>query len=262
MTTIEKTLLVASIFLSWGFGFLIWVLFQNDVAFQTTLSLILGGVLLWLTPFAFLALFFEEIRFPLFTFALGSFGFFLAVQNFYLSLGLLLLFLSFTYWFLRVRYARDTSPGFSVLHSMKGIGFFFTILAAFGGLVYSFSPFLSVKSLEPKVPEKFFDVVYYPLSKTLLSQVPKDPRIKAPTPEELKPQIYQVVNAALGELALKYQRYIPFAFAAGAFFFLRAVFIPIKYLLLLITFLLVRIFLKVGWLHKEKVEMEREVVKF
>lgn len=262
MTNTEKTILVLSIFFSWGFGFLLWYIFSNNIELEAILSLVLGGVLLWLTPFAFLLLFFGSARFLILAFALGIAGFLFIAQTMYLGFGLLLLLLGFTYWLLRVRYARDSSPGFSVTHSLKGTGLFFTVLAAFGALLYFYSPFASRASLEPKLPEKFFDAVYYPLSTALLSQFGGTSQAELLTPEELKPQIYNVVNAALGEFAKKYQSYIPFAFAAGAFFFLRAVFIPIKYLLLLIVFLLVRFFLKLGWLKKEPVQVVKETVKF
>lgn len=88
-----------------------------------------------------------------------------------------------------------------------------------------------------------------------------DAPLRAPTADELKPQFYQSINESVANLAGKYQNYIPFAFAASVFLLLQTIFIPLKYLLLLIIFILVKMFIKVGWFKKEKKQVEIEEIK-
>jgi hypothetical protein len=260
----EKVLLVVSVLLSWGFGALIWFLFSSGFSVELILSLIVLGILMWLTPFFFLSLFFKKLYIPLAAFVLGSLGFLLVEINIYIILGLVVLALGFIYWYMRVLYARDNAPGFSILHSFRGIGIFFTVVAAFGSLLYLYSPF-SVRayiSLEPKVPEVFFEVVFRTFSRTSLFEVGETSFNTVQDPSALKPQIYDLANEVLAELAQRYQRYIPFVFAAGAFIFLRVILFVLRYIIVGIIFLLVHFFLYLGLLHKGTVQVPREIVRF
>lgn len=258
----EKTLLIASVLLGWGFGFLISVLFAEHVSSRAVIGFVLGGLLVWLIPFALLVLLSDMVWMPLAAFGFGSLGFFLAVFNWYTGVSLLVLLVGFGYWIFSVRYGKDLAMTFSIGQILRGIGFFFTVLALFGSFLYFHSPFSSSAKFNPVIPEQFFDIIYHPISQLFTSQLLATPYSQVVDPEAAKPQIYLVVNGVLAEVAKKYQEYIPFAFAAAAFFFLRAIFIPFKYLLLGVTFLLVKVFLHIGWIRKEKISVEKEIVKF
>ena len=258
----EKVFLIFSIVISWGFGFLVYTVLAGSFSLQVMVGMLFGGALLWLAPFALLALISDEIGFSLGAFALGSLGFLFVAFNWYIALGLLLLLIGFAYWFLYARYGKNSVLRFSVTQILQGIGIFFTALALFGALLYYYSSLASRGKQEPVIPEKFFDIIYHPISQILLSQLPVIPHSQAPDPELLKPQIYRMANDVLAETAKKYQEYIPFAFAAAAFFALRAALFPFKYIFLAFTFLLVKFFIKIGLLKKETVQVEKEIVKF
>lgn len=258
----EKAFLIISIFLAWGLGFEIRILFAGNFSLQALIGLVFGASLLWLAPFALLSLFSDTIWVLLAAFILGSLGFFLVAFNWYMGVGLFALFTGFAYWMFSVRYGRSAALSFSIMQMLQGIGFFFTMLAVFGSFLYYYSPFSSREKFNPVIPERFFDIIYHPISELLISQLPALPHSQAVDPEVLKPQIYRVVNSALAEIAKKYQEYIPFAFAAAVFFALRAIFYPLKYLLFGFTFLVVTFFLKIGLLKKEKVQTEKEIVRF
>lgn len=264
MSGAEKTLLVISILVSWAFGLLLYYLFGGRFSIQMILIAASVGVVLWLAFFSLLALLSEDMMPAVVAFALGSLGFFLVTQDItiYLGLALLILILGFIYWAMRVKYARESYQGFSVSTMFSGMTMFLTILAAFGGLLYYYSPLVTRELNSPRVPEKFFDVIYEPASTILNSfseGLAQGQRISA---QQLKPQIYQVVNASLAQLARQYQQYIPFVFAGGVFLFLRALFLPLSYLIFFAAFLLIKLFLAAGWLHKETIQVPREIVKF
>ena len=143
---------------------------------------------------------------------------------------------------------------------LKGMGIFFTIVAMFGGLLYFYSPFATRAFIEPRVPEQFFEVIFRAFSGTIVQFSGTAP--DAINLEAARPEIYRITNAALGELAKRYQNYIPFVFAAGAFFFLKVIFSLFKYVLFGVTYLFVKFFTDRGWLHKEITQVPREVIKF
>lgn len=262
MTNSEKGLLVLSIFLSWGFGFLLYYLFGGGFSLRTIVIALSAGVVFWLACFASLALLSEDIKRSVIAFALGSLGFFLVNVNIYLGLGLVILILGFIYWIMRVQYARQQYQGFSIAAMFSGMTMFLTILAAFGGLLYYYSPLVARELSNPRVPEGFFNVVYTPVSTILDSfsqRLPEGQRLSA---QELKPQLYQIVNASLAQLAREYQQYIPFLFAGGVFLFLRALFLPLSYGIFFVVFLLIKLFLAAGWLRKETIQVPREIVRF
>jgi len=262
MSGAEKTLLVISILVSWLFGFLLYYLFGGGFRLQTVVIGTSAGAVIWLACFAILTLLSEDTKRSVIAFALGSLGFFFVAINVYMGLALIILIFGFTYWTMRVNYARQQYQGFSIAAMFSGMTMFLTILAAFGGLLYYYSPLATRDLSNPRVPEKFFDVVYAPVSTIFNSfsqTLPEGQRVRA---EQIKPQIYQVVNASVAQLAREYQQYIPFLFAGGVFLFLRALFLPLSYGIFFVVFLLIKLFLAAGWLRKETIQMPREVIRF
>lgn len=82
-----------------------------------------------------------------------------------------------------------------------------------------------------------------------------------PTPEQLKPEFYRSINGTVTRLATQYQAYIPFAFALSTFLLLKTIFPFLKYLLLGCVFVLINLFIRIGWLKKEKQQVEVELIK-
>lgn len=271
MASAEKTLLITSVILSWLFSAVIWFLVFTDLDVWPLLGILLVSMLFWLTPFSLLLLFSSKTFSPIAAFSLGSLGFLVIGFQFYLTsgvflpfvytlLGVLLLILGFSYWALRVKHARVSDPAFSSMDIFKGMGLFFTVAALFGGLLYFYSPFATRALLEPRVPEKFFEVIFRVFAGTIVQFSGTGP--DAINPEAARPEIYRIINAALAELAQRYQGYIPFVFAAGAFFFLKVMFSLFKYAVFGMTYLFVKFFTDRGWLHKEVTQVPREVIKF
>lgn len=262
MTGREKTLLVISIFISWAFGLLLYYLFGGEFSLRTIIIALSAGVVLWLACFAILTLLVKDTKRSVIAFALGSLGFFLVSVNIYLVFGLVILILGFIYWTMRVKYARQQYQEFSIAAMFSGMTMFLTILAAFGGLLYYYSPLVTRELGNSRVPEGFFNVVYTPASAILNSFTQGFPEGKRLNAEQVKPQIYQVVNASLSQLSKEYQDYIPFVFAGGVFLFLRALFLPLSYCIFFMVFFFVKILLAAGWLRKETIQAPREIVTF
>jgi len=260
MTAGEKILLSVSVVMSWLFVALLKFIFSVQLPLAQALAWITIGIVIWLTPFALLALFFKKLRFALPAFALGSAGFLLIDQSVSTIIGVIILTLGFIYWFLNVRYSVKQQLGFSFYSLFSGIGLFLTILAAFGALLYLSSPFVTREIHNPQISQKFFDIIYTPVSSFFLSAIHSVPADQRPTPEQLKPQIYNIVNASITELARSYQPYVPFVFAGGVFFLLRAIFLVLSYILYFFVSLVGRLLLSVGWLRKETIQTPQETI--
>lgn len=304
MKTAEKIILIMAVIFSWLFSFLVYYIIKNNLNLDSIVWLLIVGVSLWLVPFTLLLLFSNKKIFSIAAFILGLLSLLFVVLNVYVILGILLLVLAFVSWLYKVRYTQKSSINFSVLHALKGISFFFTILAAVGGLMSFYSPYAAQVVLEPKIPEKWLDSIYNPLANIMLGQINgqlqnqslnqgllnnplsklpggkkindelangripesvskdvQDAQSLLPDPAQIKAEVYKGINGSVANLADKYQGYIPFAFAASTFLLLRTVFIPVKYLLIGITFILVKLFIKIGWFKKEKKQVEIEMIK-
>lgn len=303
MSTTEKIILIAALIFSWLFGFLAAYIIKNSLNLGSIVWLLIVGMTIWLFPFILLLLFSRKKIFTIAVFILGILGLLLAVINIYVILSLFLLVLAFVSWQYKVSYAQKSSINFSVTHALKGISFFFTMLAAVGGLMSFYSPYAAQVILEPRIPEKWLDSIYNPLSSIMLGQlngqlqnqslnqgllnnplsklpgaqkindelpngrVPesvskdiKDAQSLLPNPTQIKAEVYKRINGSVANLADKYQGYIPFAFAASTFLLLRTVFIPVKYLLMGIAFILIKLFIKIGWFRKESKQVEVEEI--
>lgn len=262
MTLTEKILLVLSVLFSW---LLVWFsqwLLETPQQLSVALLQTAGVLLLWMTPLALLTLFGRKVWYPLLAFMLGIGAFLVIAQTMYMLFGIVLFALGFVYWFMNVQYARKTETEFSAWNIFSGIGLFFTILAAFGGLVYYSSPLRTQQWENPQVPEAFFDAVYTPVSSVLLGALPNIPEYERPTPEQIKPEIYEIVNLGITQAVNNYQGYVPFAFAGGIFFLLRALLFPLSYLLFAIVYMVIQLFLRLGWLQKQTIQVPKEVVSF
>lgn len=304
MSIIEKVILTAALIFSWLFVFLANYIIKNSLSLGSIVWLLIVGMTIWLFPFILLLLFSRKKIFTITVFVLGILGLLLAIINIYVILSLLLLVLAFVSWLYKVSYAQKFSIKFSVLHALKGISFFFTILAAVGGLLSFYSPYADKVVLEPKIPQKWLDSIYNPLSSIMLRQlngqlqnqslnqgllnnplsklpdgkkindelannrIPesvsndiRDAQSLLPDPAQIKAEVYKGINGSVANLADKYQGYIPLAFAASIFLLLRTVFIPVKYLLIGIAFILIKLFIKFGWFKKESKQVEVEEIR-
>lgn len=80
------------------------------------------------------------------------------------------------------------------------------------------------------------------------------------TADEVKSRLYENLNKSVSNLGKQYESYIPFAFAAGTFFLLQLIFVPLKYATIFMLFVLIRLFVKIGWLEKKKINIEVETI--
>lgn len=185
MKRTEKIILGFGLLFSLGIGLLLRYIFHSDFTASGALWLASLGILLWLLPFALAALFIDKAGFLIGVFIVGTLAFFIPVSNWYVLLGMFLLWCVFINWVLQIRYAKNSAIRFSVWHVSRGFGFFLLILAAFGALLSFYSPYAKEIIKEPKIPEKFLDSIYDPLSEVILGQLNQQLTNSPVTPDVL-----------------------------------------------------------------------------
>jgi len=186
MSITEKILLVLTVIFSWALAFFVKYIFENDFAWGASLWYISLCVVVWLLPISFLVFFAQKNYASFAAFTLGILGFLVIEQNLYVVVGLIFLVLAFAYWFSYVRYVQKNAIAFSIFHLFSGIGFFFTMLSIFGGLLSFYSPFAAQALQEPRIPEKFFDSVYEPVSTMVVGQLNEQIKNQVPNASSLQ----------------------------------------------------------------------------
>lgn len=171
MKTLEKIILIIAVIFSWLFSSLVYYITKNSLGLGSIVWLLVVGASLWLVPFTLLLLFSSKKIFTIAAFILGMLSLLFVVLNIYVVLGIFLLVLTFVSWQYKVYSTQKSSIKFSVFNALKGIGFFLTMLAAVGGLMSFYSPYAAQVILEPRIPEKWLDSIYNPLSSIMLGQL-------------------------------------------------------------------------------------------
>lgn len=264
MSNFAKALLIVSVLSCWGIALFTFKSFQAP-SFSFAFFLELFGILLlWLTPLSLLILLSFTNWILLAAFFLGILGFLVISHSLYTVSGIVLLFFGFWYWRLRVALSLTNSQTFSPGALLSGISLFLTLLSLFASILYFDYPAAKRASFEPKIPEKLFDAIYDPLSRTLLSELGGSSfsPLGKPSLQEIKRETYNSINTVLKDIASSYARYIPLAFTVGVFLLLKGLLVPFQYLLLGVSALFIKLFLKMGLLHKETVEVPKEIIKF
>jgi len=257
-----RSLLVVSILMSWGAVFALQRIFTMDVLSVSFYLLMFTIFLCWLTPFTLLVLFSREDATVFGAFALGAAGFLFLSHTIYAFAALLLFALGFFYWQRQVRRHIHNTRTFSWQAMFQGMGLFFTTLSLLIAFFYFDSPFGKGVSFEPKVPENIYDFVYSQVSSTSFFQSEQTPRPTLSQEEKIKSTIYEQMNSAFKKFALPYIQYIPVIFAAGLFLALKGFFIPFKYLMGFVVFLLQKLLLAAGVLKKNIIKIDKEEIGF
>lgn len=265
MSTFAKILLGLCVICSWGAAFLTAGLFAGNPFGYLFLLLLFLVFLLLLTPFALFLYLFPKDDWVFGAFFLGMAGFVVLAPSFVTGVGILISFLGFFYWRVNIASALEAGLAPSSSFILEGMGLFLSSLALFGALLFLASPQGNSKeALIPAIPKSFFDAVYEPTSSFVLTRLMGGAQ-DASLPEEninaVKEALYQTLNTMLQKTAASYQRYIPFVFAAGVFFSLKGFFIFFKYGIQIMIFLLVHLFLRLGLLVKEFVEVKKQVIR-
>lgn len=260
-----KILLGLCVICSWGAAFLTTGLFTGDPFGYSFLVILFLVFLLLLTPFALFLYLFPEDYTVFGAFGLGIAGFLPMALSWVSAIGMVVFFGGFFYWRYHIRWAVKTNLTPSPTFVLQGIGLFLSSLALFASLLFLASPAGKAnESFTPTIPRSFFDAVYDPTSRFVLTRFVGESQGVASQEEAtavLKETLYKTLTIGLQQTAASYQRYIPFVFAAGAFFFLKGLFIFFKYGVEALVFLVVYLFLKLGILKKELVDVKKEVIK-
>lgn len=263
MSKAAKILTVSSIGISWGIVALTGVLFTLPIftlKFFISLVIIL---LTWLTPFTLMVYLLEDDRVVIGSFTLGVTGFIVLWPDVVVALMIVLAVGGLAYWRKRVKaHVLDTKKP-SALNMIYGAGLLFTALSLLGSVLYINSPLGREAALVPQIPRSFFNAIYDPLSSIILQEYQDNVSALSQNPaqDRVRDELYRSANTALKDIATQYQHYIPFIFAAGVFFFLRILFVPIRYITVGLSWLIVELLLYLEVIKKETVTIEKEVLK-
>jgi len=260
----EKILLGLCVICSWGAAFLTSGLFTADPFGYSFLVFLFLVFLLLLTPFALFLYLFPEDYTILGAFAAGMAGFLFLAPSWTALIGVAVVAGGFFYWRYSISWALKTNLAPSATFILQGMGLFLSSLALFASLLFLASPAGKAnESFTPSIPRGFFDTIYEPTSRFVLTRFVEQQGASASRQQEalLKETLYKTLNTGLQQTAASYQSYVPFVFAAGVFFFLKSLFVFFKYGVEAIVFALVYLFLKLGILKKEMIDAKKEVIR-
>jgi len=265
MSAFAKILWGVCVVCSWIAAFFAKEFFSGDPFSLSSILFLFGLFLLLLTPFALFLYLFPKDHWVFGAFFLGMAGFIVLAPSLVTGVGILISFLGFFYWRINVRSALEAGLAPSSSFILQGMGLFLSSLALFGSFLFFASNANRAKeTFVPAIPKSFFDAIYEPTSSFVLTHLmegAQDPSLPEENVNAVKDALYQTLNTTLQKTAAPYQRYIPFVFAAGVFLSLKGFFVFFKYGVQIMIFILIHLFLKLGLLAKEFVEVKKEVIR-
>lgn len=166
----------------------------------------------------------------------------------------------------------------------RGLPPILTGLALITATVYYFSPLAMTTKTEIKIPRPWFNIIIQPMMTTIEKQLQenleKQLGEKLPTNlqtavpqlaqqfdlqlaghEDLEDILYQITNQQLNQYSQPYKEYFPLGLAIGFFFLLKALSIPLVWLVILLTWLFFRILTNLGAIKIEQKAVLQEVIE-
>jgi len=248
-----------------------------------------GGVLFFLWGISLcLAMLLIKNKFILF----GSFGlalllFFIFFSNkpFYYLIVLLILFASFTFAANRIKKEEKVQVNLNFWRIWKrGLPVFITALCLVIAMVYYFSPeLMNKKEIKIKIPEKTIDIILKPIEGLIKEKLPEgfdlDSDINKILPLEQKKDLegkfgiklekgdtgrtalYKLIDYQLNNITGPYQYLIPLGLAIGLFITLKIISILYVAIIIMLSWLVLRLLVAIKFAKFEKIQKEVETVK-
>lgn len=284
----EIILAVATMLLGiFSWWFLKYVFYFGNL---TTLHWIMGGIIfiLWgiAVSLAMLLIQNKRIIYGSLIIVLGAFGMFFNNEPFYYLVGLIILFVAFVVGTAKVKREEEVQVKLNFFRIWKrGLPIFITALAILIAMVYYFSPTLDkFEKKEIVIPRKTFNIIITPFESLIKARLPeqvvdldnkaidilkpqeledlkKTYGIEVKQNETIRDLLYQLTEYQINSTNAPYGKFIPIGLAIALFLALKLVgffYIPI---VILFTWLFLRVLILLKFSKFAKEIREVETVK-
>lgn len=289
MTKLQKQLVLGAVVILLGvfsWWFLKYVFYVGDLSLGCWISgiilLIVWGIALCL---AMLLIDDKRVLYGSFVLTLIAFCMFFNNEPFYYFIVLVLLFLSFWRACIKVRKEEHIQINLDFWKIWKrGLPLLVTGLILVVAMIYYFSPSLmEMKQIELSISQNNFKLVIKPLERLIgeklpegmtldtdvnmflgkeeLKELEKNYGIKVEKGDTGKDVLYKLVNYQLNNVTGPYRKFIPLGLAIGLFIVLKIVSIIYVALVILLSWLILKILTAVKFVRLEKETKEVETVK-
>jgi hypothetical protein len=289
MTKIQKQLVLGAVVILLGvfsWWFLKYVFYIGNLTLGCwilgIILLIVWGISLCL---AMLLIDKKAILYGSFAITLILFYIFFNNHPIYYLIVLILLFLAFLVGSRKIKKEEEVQVNLNFWRIWKrGLPLLITALILVIAMVYYFSPSLmEIRQFEFKIPRSAFDVVIGPLSGLISERLPENMDLDMNVNNILgweekqdlknrygiivepndtgKDVLYKLVDYQLNNVTGPYRKFIPFGLAIGLFIVLKIVSIIYVALVIMFSYLLLKILLATGFINKEIVKKEVEAIK-
>lgn len=225
----------------------------------------------------------KRILYGSFVVMAGAFGMFFNNEPFYYLIGLILLFCAFVIGAAKIKREEEVQVRLNFWRIWKrGLPIFVTALAILIAMVYYFSPALDkLNKREIIIPRNTFDMIIAPFESLIKARLPEEaPDLNVKAIEFLKPQeikdlndkygiivsqdetirdlLYQLTEYQINSADAPYEKFIPIGLAIALFLALKLVGVFYVPIVILFTWLFLRllILLKFASFGKETKEVE------
>jgi len=132
----------------------------------------------------------------------------------------------------------------------QGLPFILTGLALIIATAVYFSPLALATQSEIEIPRAWFNFIIHPVMQNIGTPSPVDQDV-----------LYQMVNEKINQYSQPYQTYFPFGLAIGLFFLLKAIGLPLSWLVILFSWLFFKILVNSGAIKIEQKAVLQEVIE-
>jgi len=271
------------------FSFLCWwmlklAFYDNDSSFGTWIltfgSFVLFGIAICL---AMLLIKNKIIYLIAFSLMFVSFLIFFNYQILYYAIAFIVLFVAYLIAFKNINNNQKEHIKINFYRIWRG-GFplFITALSLLIAVIYYFSPALARLDTDVKIPRPVFNVVasfvsgliktqlpegvtldgntYKMLSKEQIRDFEKKYNIKIGTQDTIQDDLYKVVNAQINKAGSGYKRSIGYGLAIALFLSIKIISIPYVAIVILLSWLVIKILIKIKFVKFEKIQKEVEII--
>lgn len=257
MSILNKILLILLPLTNWLFVLQINKLFANEFSYEIAIWTLIE-FLLWGTILCLNLVLVKKYIFLISSFSIGIISFFITGINIYIFGGIILLFLSFLYAKKNVKLDLENLIKIDFFKALyRNLWFFVVIVSLLVSITYFISPKLSNYKLDLTIPEKTFNIVFSFIDIAPDGLMGFDFGI-ADLKDNFKKEVYTTANNYLNKLVKPYEVYIPSVLALALFFGLQILNWPVRFLLSIITSIIVRILISVGVVKKTIIKVDKE----
>lgn len=290
MSKLQKEVILGFVLLLLGivsWWFLKYVFYIGNL----TLACWIGGIILFIAwgialCLAMLLIDNKNILYGSFILTLIAFGMFFNNEPFYYLVGLIILFLAFWVGVRRVRKEEKVQVNLDYWRIWKrGLPILITALILLISLVYYFSPnLMNIKQIELKISRSTFDLIIKPLENLIKERLPVEggsletEASKVLSQEErqdlesrygivieekdtIKDVLYKLVNYQLNNVTGPYRKFVPIGLAIGLFIALKIVSLIYVPLVVLLSYLILKLLIVSKFARTEIETKEVETVK-